>query len=224
MTIIITPAKEPRGNVREQLRLSICLATITMMMMINSSSSGSTAGSNSIPSFAIPIIAVIAFILVLALLWYRRRQLILEHQLNAGNVDTWIASQDGEVVISVVNDKELKIEDSYNPAFDVSKLPVQKQAEAQAKIEAAVLETTSSKMTEMSATVRNSLIRKSVSLKSGDMTVDAADESSSERLSIYTNNPLKDRSPVSPVVRQSVSRSLPSLASPSPVSLASENL
>ena len=153
--------------------------------------------------------------LVFALLWYRRRQLILEHQLNAGNVDTWIASQDGEVVISVVNDKELKIEDSYNPAFDVSKLPVQKQAEAQAKIEAAVLETSSSKMTEMSA-IRNSISRKSVSLKSGDTNVDAADEPSSDRLSMYTSNPLKDRSPVSPVVRQSVSRSLPPLASQSP--------
>ena len=127
------------------------------------------------------------------------------------------------MIIRVMKDKELKIEDSYNPAFDVSKLPGQKQAEAQVKIEAAVLETSSSKMTEMSA-IRNSLIRKSVSLKSGDMNVDAADESSSERLSIYTSNPLKDRSPVSPIVRQSVSRSLPPLASQSPVSLASENL
>lgn len=76
----------------------------------------------------------------------------LEQRLYAQNIDGWIRSQDGEVSIRVLSEKDLKVQDAYNPFFDVSKLPVNKQAEARIQVDAAV---EANKVMEMSVVTKS---------------------------------------------------------------------
>jgi len=187
---------------------------------VSTSGNNSTSNSSAIITYVIPIVAVFGcVIIVIVILWYRRSQLNKEHLELVGDIDRWMLSQGGNVIIRVVNEKDLKVEDSYNPGFDVSKLPTQKQAEAQAKVEAAASET--NRKSEMSV-IRSSVSRNLMAPPGGEVSVSASGDTE-DRLSMYASNPLKNKSPVSPVVRKAVSKTMPSSASQSAVSLASSN-
>jgi len=149
---------------------SLPSAVPSSQLIVDRSSSSSSTASREIPSFMIPIIVVVAFLIVaFILLWYRRHRLLKEKMKHAGKIDRWMASQSGDVVIRVQNEQDMRVEESYNPAFDVNKLPASKQAEAQAKIDLAASK--SERTTEIGL-IRTTFTQKSAMSQTGYVSVD----------------------------------------------------
>lgn len=53
----------------------------------------------------------------------------------SNTVDKWISTQEGEVMLTIeMSAHEIRVDDHYNPGFDVNRLPVGKQEFARATI------------------------------------------------------------------------------------------
>lgn len=90
------------------------------------------------PAYAIPLVLIGAFaIIFIAICVYRRSS-------SRGNgpgrhdkdkeIGKWISMRQGEIVLSMeMKEHTIKVEDSFNPAFDIKRLPAQKQDFEQAR-------------------------------------------------------------------------------------------